>query len=86
MPKTSIPAALRSEVATRAQERCEYCQLPEKFGFTPYEVDHVIAQWGRGTGRIQDSPLHSISGLIPVKFAIGQHLPLGPTLPARPDR
>src|SRR6266545_2325941 len=30
----------------------------------------VIAQWGREAGRIQDSPLHSISGLIQVKFAI----------------
>src|SRR6266540_3629929 len=30
----------------------------------------VIAQWGRGAGRIQDSPLPSISGLIQVKFAI----------------
>ena len=30
----------------------------------------VIAQWGRGAGRIQDSPLHSISGLTQVKFAI----------------
>ncbi len=34
----------------------------------------VIAQWGRGAGRIQDSPLHSISGLTQVKFAINNHL------------
>src|SRR6266540_7137470 len=32
----------------------------------------VIAQWGRGAGRIQDSPLHSISGLIQVNFAINE--------------
>lgn len=31
----------------------------------------VIAQWGRGARRIQDSPLHSIAGLIQVKFAVG---------------
>jgi len=31
----------------------------------------VIAQGERGAGRIQDSPLHSISGLVQMKFAIG---------------
>jgi hypothetical protein len=35
----------------------------------------VIAQWGRGAGRIQDSPLPLISGVTQVKFAInmGKH-------------
>ena len=32
----------------------------------------VIAQGGRGAGRIQDSPLHSIAGLTQVKFAINR--------------
>jgi 5-methylcytosine-specific restriction endonuclease McrA len=29
-------------VRARANERCEYCQLPEAFHPGPFEVEHVI--------------------------------------------
>jgi len=44
MSKTPIPSVLRLAVAERAQSACEYCRLPERLGFTQYEVDHVIAE------------------------------------------
>jgi hypothetical protein len=31
-------------VAIRAQQRCEYCHLSEEYGFSAYEVDHIIAE------------------------------------------
>jgi hypothetical protein len=34
---------IRSEVAHRARNRCEYCQLPEQFTQVPFQLDHVIA-------------------------------------------
>lgn len=41
---TYVPAALRREVVERAEDRCEYCQLPARVAFFPHEVDHVIAE------------------------------------------
>ncbi|MSQ48625.1 MAG: HNH endonuclease [Deltaproteobacteria bacterium] len=34
---------MRSQVRLRAQERCEYCHLPEEADFAFHEVDHIIA-------------------------------------------
>lgn len=39
----NIPLYLRTEVARRANHRCEYCLLPEVYAIYPFEVDHVIA-------------------------------------------
>lgn len=44
MSVTYIPVALRRLVEQRANQRCEYCQLPESAVFFPHEVDHVIAE------------------------------------------
>lgn len=38
-----LSAALREQVAHRAQNRCEYCGLPEAFSIYRHEVDHLIA-------------------------------------------
>lgn len=35
---------LRSFVAQRAYERCEYCLKPEKFSTIAFHVDHIISQ------------------------------------------
>ncbi|MDB9493077.1 HNH endonuclease signature motif containing protein [Spirulina major CS-329] len=43
-----IPAALRRLVVERANNRCEYCQLPDNVGFYPHELDHAIAQKHQG--------------------------------------
>ena len=37
----SIPAWLRREVATRAEHRCEYCQLSQKGQEAVFHVDHI---------------------------------------------
>ncbi|MDO8545171.1 MAG: HNH endonuclease signature motif containing protein [Opitutaceae bacterium] len=39
-----IGAALRREVASRAQYRCEYCLMPEAYLLAGCEVDHVISR------------------------------------------
>lgn len=39
-----IPVALRRLVEERANQCCEYCQLPASVAFFPHEVDHVIAE------------------------------------------
>jgi 5-methylcytosine-specific restriction endonuclease McrA len=43
-----IPTALRREVYERANGRCEYCLTPDKFGFSPHEVDHITAEKHKG--------------------------------------
>lgn len=44
MSVTYIPVALRRLVEERANQRCEYCQLPAGVAFFPHEVDHVVAE------------------------------------------
>lgn len=44
MSVTYIPIALRRLVEERANQCCEYCQLPAGVAFFPHEVDHVIAE------------------------------------------
>lgn len=39
----NIPLYLRTDVAKRADYRCEYCLLPEVYAIYPFEVDHIIA-------------------------------------------
>src|SRR5947209_8691180 len=36
--------ALVTFVRQRAGGRCEYCQLPQPFSSTPFEMDHIIAE------------------------------------------
>jgi len=42
--QTYIPAALRRQVRERANDRCEYCLIPESIGFVAHCIDHVIAE------------------------------------------
>src|SRR5579862_1077256 len=44
MSQTYIPADLRKLVRERANERCEYCLIPENAAFALHEIDHVIAE------------------------------------------
>ncbi|MDY7004096.1 MAG: HNH endonuclease [Cyanobacteriota bacterium] len=44
MSKTRIPSALRRLVRERANERCEYCLIPEILTFATHEIDHIIAE------------------------------------------
>lgn len=37
-----ISNPLRSSVASRADERCEYCQYPEQFSPSSFQVEHIV--------------------------------------------
>ena len=43
-----MDAALRQIVRLRAGNRCEYCQLCERYSSTPFQFDHVIAEQHHG--------------------------------------
>jgi hypothetical protein len=36
--------ALANLVRQRAGGKCEYCQLPQEFSSTPFQIDHIIAE------------------------------------------
>lgn len=40
--------ALVRLVWQRAQDRCEYCQMPQSLSFLPFEIDHIIARKHHG--------------------------------------
>lgn len=37
-----VSAALRRRVAERAEQRCEYCLLPQAFALRKHEPDHIV--------------------------------------------
>ena len=43
-----MDAALQEFVRSRARFRCEYCLLPEALVSTPFQFDHIIAQFHDG--------------------------------------
>jgi hypothetical protein len=63
-------AALEKRVRERAQGCCEYCQLPEEFVSSPFQIDHIIAE--------QHDGLTVASNLALACFACNQHK--GPNL------
>ena len=42
MVASNIPAQLRILVATRADDRCEYCLIPQSVSLYKHEPDHII--------------------------------------------
>jgi hypothetical protein len=40
--------ALRQQVRTRADDRCEYCQMPQSCTVLPHEIDHIRAKKHHG--------------------------------------
>ena len=43
-----MDAALQELIRQRAKFRCEYCLLPEALVSTPFQFDHIIAQFHDG--------------------------------------
>ena len=41
---TYIPALLRRQVVENANDRCEYCRIPQDFSYMPHEIDHIVAE------------------------------------------
>ena len=46
--KTRISESMRRQVAERAEYRCEYCLIPEKFLASIFHVDHIRSQKHKG--------------------------------------
>jgi hypothetical protein len=44
MAQKYVPVALRRLVRARANERCEYCLVPESMALATHWVDHVVAE------------------------------------------
>jgi len=45
---TYIPDSLRQIVTERAEQKCEYCLLHEKYSIYSHEVDHIVPEKHRG--------------------------------------
>jgi hypothetical protein len=43
-----MKASIRHYVAIRAAGGCDYCIVPEAFGLTPFQIEHVVAKQHRG--------------------------------------
>jgi len=43
-----VPSSLRDEVRHRANDRCEYCQMPQTFYRSSFQPDHIIAEMHGG--------------------------------------
>lgn len=39
-----VPATLRRLVTQRAEDKCEYCQFPQKASLFAFEMEHIIAE------------------------------------------
>ena len=46
MPR--VPSSLRDLVRRRANDTCEYCQMPQEFYRSVFQPDHIIAEAHRG--------------------------------------
>ena len=45
----TISDAVRERVAVRANQRCEYCQMPAVYVYAPMEIDHIRPLFLNGT-------------------------------------
>jgi hypothetical protein len=57
----SVPAQLRREVVSRAQNRCEYCCLPQAGQEALFHVDHVIPSAAGGVTALDNLALACVS-------------------------
>ncbi len=51
---TRLPDSIRLQVRLRAEKRCEYCHLPEGFGFYNHQVDHIISVRHKGSSDLSN--------------------------------
>ena len=49
-----MDAALQEALRQRADSRCEYCHLPERFATLRFQQDHVIARKHRGPTALEN--------------------------------
>lgn len=53
----TIPVAVRRDVWARANDRCEYCQMPQLFDPATFEVDHVVPEKMNGATELPNLAL-----------------------------
>lgn len=56
-----IPARLRRQVAERAQQRCEYCQLSQQGQAAAFHVDHIVPVAAGGPTTLDNLALACVS-------------------------
>ncbi len=61
MVRKYIAVALRNLVRARANERCEYCLIPEQFTLAPHWTDHIVAE--KHGGQTEEGNLALCCGL-----------------------
>lgn len=49
-----IPNELRQQVIQLANSQCEYCLLPETFGFATFHIDHIISEKHGGKASVDN--------------------------------
>ena len=52
-----VDAETRRLVRQRAENRCEYCQLPEEFGDVTFHVEHIVARQHKGGDELSNLAL-----------------------------
>ena len=48
---------LRRSVASRANERCEYCHYPEQFSPSSFQVEHIVPRFAGGLTELNNLAL-----------------------------
>lgn len=49
-----ISEALRNRVATRADFRCEYCRIYERYSFLSFHIEHIISLKHGGNSTVEN--------------------------------
>lgn len=52
---TRLSRSKRNQIRQRANNRCEYCCLPETFSFQPFQVDHILAVKHGGSDELDNT-------------------------------
>lgn len=58
---SDIPAKLRTEVVSRAGDRCEYCQLAQVGQEATFHIDHVMPRLAGGVTTLDNLALACVS-------------------------
>jgi len=78
-----MDAATRELVRRRANDRCEYCLLPQAYSELTHHIEHIVAKQHGGGDEVENLALachrcnlHKGTNLTGVDSLSGQHVPL----------